>query len=225
MIAASARVHPTALIEPEVRVGERTAIWDNVHIRQGSRVGEDCIVGEKTYLGPGVQVGDLVKINAFVYLCTGVELRRGVFIGAGVIFTNDDRPRATGPDLSALLPSEANEETGTTLVYEGASIGARSVVGSGLTIGRFALVGMGSVVTRSVPAFALVHGNPARLEGLVCRCGAVVARWAADARTARALKCERCGLGYEVTALSLEHHQLEVRPREVPGDADRAPPR
>ena len=107
----SARIHPSALVEDGVEVGEGSSIWDAVHVRSGARIGAGCIVGEKTYIAGGVVVGDLVKINAMAYLCAGVTLERGVMVAAGVIFTNDRYPRATTPDLAALRPSEADEDT------------------------------------------------------------------------------------------------------------------
>ena len=173
----TARVHPTAIIEEDVEIGEGTAIWDHVHIRPRTRIGRQCIIGEKTYIAYDVWIGDRVKINAFVYICTAVTIEDGVMIGAGVIFTNDRFPRATTPDLEQLRPSEPDEATRTTLVRQGASIGAGSVIGCDLTIGRFAMVGMGSVVTRSVADFHLVLGNPARPVGCVCRCGKVLLRF------------------------------------------------
>jgi UDP-2-acetamido-3-amino-2,3-dideoxy-glucuronate N-acetyltransferase len=157
----SARIHPTAIVEDGVEIGAGTSIWDNVHIRYATRIGEQCIVGEKTYIAYGVRIGHRVKINAFVYVCTAVTIEDGVMISAGTVFTNDRFPRATTPDLQQLRASEPDEHTRPTLVREGATIGARSVIGSDLVIGRFAMIGMGSVVTRSVPDFHLALGHPA----------------------------------------------------------------
>ena len=193
------RIHPTALVEEGVDIGTGTAIWDAVHIRgPGTRVGRDCIIGEKSYLAPGVILGDRVKINAFVYLCSGVSVGDGAMIAAGVTFTNDRFPRATTPDLAALRPSEADEHTLPTVVGEGATIGARATIGCDLEVGRFAMVGMASVVTRSVPAFGLVFGNPAHLHGWVCRCGEPVWRHGDPAGPSRALTCPACGRGYHL---------------------------
>lgn len=164
-------VHATALVEPGVVIGENTAVWDSVHIRGPARIGRDCIVGEKTYVAYGVTIGDRVKINAFVYICTGVTIEDGVMISAGTVFTNDLYPRATDPDLATLRDSDPDEETRETWVREGATIGARAVIGCDLEIGRFAMVGMGAVVTRSVPDFHLVFGQPARPVAFLCRCG------------------------------------------------------
>jgi acetyltransferase-like isoleucine patch superfamily enzyme len=166
-------------MEDGVEIGPGTAVWDNVHIRQGARIGAECIIGEKTYIAYGVRIGDRVKINAFVYICAAVTIEDGVMISAGTVFTNDRFPRATTPDLQRLRPSEPDEHTRSTLVREGATIGARAVIGSDLAIGRFAMVGMGAVVTRSVPDFHLVVRHPAVSVGAVCRCGQLLVRFAA----------------------------------------------
>jgi len=192
-----ARIHPTAIIEDDVEIGDGTAVWDNVHVRGGTRIGARCIVGEKTYVAPGVVIGELCKLNAFVYVCTGVTLERGVMVAAHVTFTNDRFPRATTPELDALAPSEPDDRTRPTLVREGATLGANATIGCDLVIGRFAMVGMGSVVTRSVPDFALVAGNPARLLGHVCRCGNPVHRGGTGTMIPAVCTCSACGRRYE----------------------------
>jgi UDP-2-acetamido-3-amino-2,3-dideoxy-glucuronate N-acetyltransferase len=194
-----ALIHPTAIVEPGVRLGRRTAIWKDVHIRRQTRIGEECIVGEKTYIAYDVQIGNRVKINAFVYICTAVKIEDGVMISAGVVFTNDRYPRATTSDLRHLRSSEPDQNTLPTIVREGATIGANSTVGCNLEIGRFAMVGMGAIVTKSVPDFALVLGNPARCVGYVCRCGVPLLR-SDDGRFPRSadMKCRECGLMYHL---------------------------
>jgi acetyltransferase-like isoleucine patch superfamily enzyme len=193
-------VHPTAVLESGVTVGENSFIWDNVHVRRNTTIGERCIIGEKSHISYDVRIGDLVKINAFVYVCTAVTIEDGVMISAGCIFTNDRYPRATDPELLNLLDSAPDEKTLPTLVRSGATVGAGCIIGCGLTIGRFAMVGMGSVVTRSVPDFCLVTGNPARVTGYVCRCGEPVARFSSVAPHNLACACKRCGRGYEIEA-------------------------
>jgi len=196
-ISDAVRIHSTAMVEPGVKIGAGSSIWDNVHIRRGTILGAQCSVGEKTYIAPGVQIGNRVKINAFVYICTGVTLEDGVMISAGVIFTNDRFPRATTPNLRELRTSDPDEHTLPTLVREGATIGAGTTVGCGLAIGRFAVVGMGSVVTRSVPDFALMIGAPARRVGYVCRCGEPLLRFHYHGEPESAdLRCKPCGRAY-----------------------------
>ena len=194
-----ARIHPTAIIEEGVRLGAGTSIWDNVHIRRGASIGADCIIGEKTYIAYEVHIGDRVKINAFVYVCYGVTIEDGVMISAGTVFTNDRHPRATTPDLKSLRPSDPDEHTLPTLVREGATIGARSVIGNDLEIGRWCMIGMGSVVTKSVPDFHLSLGHPSRSVGCVCRCGQLLARFEDGKREdAERVVCAACGLSYSI---------------------------
>lgn len=193
------RIHPTAAIEDGVSIGTRTSIWDNVHIRHGAVIGEECIVGEKSYIAYDVKIGNRVKINAFVYICAAVTIEDGVMLSAGTIFTNDRFPRATTPDLKRLRDSAPDEHTLPTLVRAGATIGAGSIIGNDLEIGRFAMVGMGSVVTKSVPDFYLVMGQPARPAGVVCKCGPLVYRFAGDPAEAHAdAKCGECGAEYSI---------------------------
>jgi len=197
----SVRIHPTAIIEEGVQIGQGAAVWDHVHIRRHATVGCECIIGEKTHIAYEVRIGNRVKINAFVYLCTGVTIEDGVMIGAGTVFTNDRFPRATTPDLLKLRPSAPDENTRLTLVREGATIGAGCTIGCDLTIGRFAMVGMGSVVTRSVPDFHLVMGNPAHSAGCVCRCGQVLFRFPGEPKEAnRDSTCSACQRQYTIRA-------------------------
>jgi UDP-2-acetamido-3-amino-2,3-dideoxy-glucuronate N-acetyltransferase len=195
----SSGVHPTAIVEPGVEIGPGTSVWDSAHIRGPARVGSNCIIGEKSYIAYGVDIGDRVKINAFVYICTGVTIEDGVMISAGTVFTNDRYPRATMPDPSVPRSSDPDERTLPTLVREGATIGARSVIGCDLVVGRWSMVGMGSVVTRSVPDFHLVVGQPARSIGCVCRCGEPFLRFDQE-RPAETdgVRCLACGSRFAV---------------------------
>ena len=190
-----APVHPTAIIEDGVTLGEGTSVWDNVHIRHGASLGDECIVGEKSYIAYDVKIGNRVKINAMVYICAAVTIEDGVMISASTTFTNDRFPRATFPDLKSLRPSEPDEHTLPTLVREGSTIGAGCIIGNDLEIGRWAMVGMGSVVTRSVPDFHLVLGSPARSVGAVCKCGLLFHKFVDGGNGDYA--CE-CGLEYSI---------------------------
>jgi len=171
------RIHPTALIEPGVRLGRGTTIWDNVHIRKDATLGEECIVGEKTYIAYGVKIGNRCKINASVYICAAVTIDDGVMISAHTVFTNDRFPRATTPDLKKLQSSDPGDDTLVTRLREGATLGANCTIGSGIVIGKWAMVGMGSIITKDVADHTLVLGNPARPIGLVCKCGQLMAKF------------------------------------------------
>jgi UDP-2-acetamido-3-amino-2,3-dideoxy-glucuronate N-acetyltransferase len=196
------QIHPTAVIEADVHIGDGSSVWDNVHIRRGASIGEECIVGEKSYIAYDVRIGNRVKINAFVYICAAVTIEDGVMISAGTIFTNDRFPRATTPDLKQLRPSDPDEHTLPTLVQAGATIGAGCTIGNDLSIGRWAMVGMGSVVTRSVPCHHLVLGNPARSVGLVCKCGQLMHRFAGHGwqDESGSIVCPVCACRYEMRA-------------------------
>lgn len=194
-----AKVHPTAIVEGNVTLGEGTSVWDSVHIRHSTDIGEDCIIGEKSYVAYGVKIGDRVKINAFVYICNAVTIEDGVMISASTTFTNDRFPRATTPDLKQLRGSDPDEHTLPTLVQRGATIGASCTIGNDLTIGQFAMVGMGALVTKSVPDFHLVMGQPARSTGCVCRCGQLLDRFPAEWQSYNAdLTCSSCDREYKV---------------------------
>lgn len=189
-------IHPTAIVESGVEIGEGTSVWDSVHLRGPSSIGANCIIGEKSYIAYGVSIGNLVKINAFVYICAGVTIEDGVMLSAGTTFTNDRYPRATDPAIERLRTSDPDEHTLPTMVRRGATVGALAVIGPGLEIGEFAMVGMGSVVTRSVPPFVLVVGNPARAVAAVCKCGEVVGRLPGHLGEAA---CPICGLKYRIS--------------------------
>lgn len=164
------RIHPSAFVSPDAELGAGSQIWHGAQVRERARLGEQCIVGKDVYIDFEVRVGARVKIQNRCSLYHGLTVEDGVFIGPHVCFTNDRAPRAINPDGS--LKGAADWEVAPTLVRYGASIGAGSVILPGVTIGRFALVGAGSVVTRDVPDFGLVMGNPARLVGYVDEAGA-----------------------------------------------------
>jgi len=166
---ARVHIHPTADVSPHARVGSGSYIWNQAQIREEARIGCNCIIGKNVYVDWGVVISDGVKVQNNVSIYHGVLIEDSVFIGPHVCFTNDVLPRAMTQDGS--LKGEGDWSAGHTVVRRGASIGAGSVILPKVTIGSFALIGAGSVVTHSVPAHALVYGNPARCHGYVCRCG------------------------------------------------------
>jgi len=153
--------HPTAIVESDA-IGADTKIWHFVHVREGATIGKRCIVGKSAYVDTGVTIGDDVKIQNFASIYKGVTIEDSVFVGPGVVFANDLRPRASLWDEDRLT---------RTTVKRGASVGANATVICGVVIGAYAMVGAGSVVTREVPPFSLVYGNPALWHGYVCYCG------------------------------------------------------
>lgn len=162
-IADSAQVDPTS------SVGSGTKIWDLAQVREHAVIGTDCIVGRAAYIDEGVRLGDRCKVQNGALLYAPAVLADGVFVGPGVIFTNDTYPRAVNADGSA---KGADDWTPTGVsVSEGASIGARAVCVAPVTIGRWSTVAAGAVVTRNVPDHALVVGVPARRIGWVGKSG------------------------------------------------------
>jgi UDP-2-acetamido-3-amino-2,3-dideoxy-glucuronate N-acetyltransferase len=155
-------VHPTAVLDGEVTIGQDTKIWHFSHILSGSRIGKGCNLGQNVVIGPEATVGDHCKIQNNVSVYKGVTLEEGVFCGPSMVFTNVINPRAEIRKMDQILP---------TLVMKGATIGANATVVCGVTIGRFAFVGAGAVVTRNIPDHALFIGNPAKQRGWICCCG------------------------------------------------------
>jgi acetyltransferase-like isoleucine patch superfamily enzyme len=190
-------IHETANIEEGVTIGEHSKIWDHVHIRKDAHIGHDTTIGEKSYIAYGVTIGNFVKINAMVYIPAYVTVEDFCMISAGTVFTNDLYPRAMNPDLTALMTSEPTEDTLATIVKKGVTIGANATIGPGITLGEFSMIGMGSVVTKSVPDFGLVLGNPAHLVGFVCICGPSLLSLKNPPQQGAILTCEKCHRKYQ----------------------------
>lgn len=187
-------IHPTAEISRSAEIGEGTRIWNLCQIREGAHIGKMCIVGRGVYVDSGVRIGDKVKIQNHALIYHGTIIENGVFIGPGVIFTNDKRPRSINPD--GKIKSDTDWTVGTIYVREGASIGAGCVILPDIVIGKFAMVGAGSLVSRDVPDFGLMIGNPARLVGFVCKCGSKLSNTENRKHT-----CSACGSWYELMPL------------------------
>jgi UDP-2-acetamido-3-amino-2,3-dideoxy-glucuronate N-acetyltransferase len=181
-------VHESSYVDDGCSIGDGTKIWHFSHIMSGARIGRNCTIGQNVVISTGVTVGDNVKIQNNVSVYTGVTLEDDVFCGPSVVFTNVVNPRSHISRRHEFRP---------TLVRRGATLGANSTVVCGHTIGEHAFVGAGAVVTRDIPNYALVVGNPARIASWVCKCGATLGSKSTVA-TSGSIRCAACDLRYRV---------------------------
>jgi dTDP-4-amino-4,6-dideoxygalactose transaminase/acetyltransferase-like isoleucine patch superfamily enzyme len=188
-------VHESSYVDEPCEIGEGTKIWHFSHIMQNSKIGPGCNIGQNVVVSPDVVLGKNVKIQNNVSVYTGVICEDDVFLGPSMVFTNVTNPR-----------SHVNRrgQYQRTLVKQGASIGANAVILCGLDIGRFAFVGAGAVVTREVPDYALVLGNPARITGWMCQCGLRL-----SFNGHREARCAACGKEY------IMHNEKQIGEKEV----------
>ena len=183
----TAKVHPTAVVSGEAKIGENTRVWHFSHVRGGARIGADCVLGQNVYVAPTVRIGRGVKIQNNVSLYDGVILEDYVFCGPSAVFTNVKNPRS---EISR------REEFATTVVRRGATIGANATVVCGVEVGEYAFIGAGATVTNDVPPFALMVGTPARQQGWSCRCGLTLPE------PAPVTNCSDCGAAYRLEITS-----------------------
>ena len=155
-------VHESSYVDDNCEIGSGTKIWHFSHIMKDCKIGKDCNIGQNVVISPGVVLGNNVKVQNNVSLYTGVICEDDVFLGPSCVFTNVINPRSF---------IERKTEYRKTVIKKGASIGANATIVCGHDIGRYAFIGAGSVVTKSIPDYALVVGNPARTIGYVCQCG------------------------------------------------------
>jgi len=184
-------VHESSYTDDDVEIGKDTKIWHFSHVMRGSEIGERCTLGQNVLVGPNVKIGNNVKIQNNVSVYEGVILEDDVFCGPSCVFTNVNRPRSAFPtDSSNYLQ---------TVVKRGATIGANATIICGHTVGAHALIGAGAVVTKDVPNYALVYGNPARIHGWICECGEKLEF------TNDGAKCVKCGRRYR----KIDERQIE----------------
>ena len=174
-------IHETSCIDGSVEIGEGTKIWHFSHIMSNSRIGKNCSIGQNVFIGPGAVLGNNIKVQNNVSIYDGVVLEDDVFCGPSMVFTNVFNPRSF---------ISRKKEFRKTLVKKGSTIGANTTIICGNTIGQYAFIGAGSVVTKNIPDYALVYGNPGKVKGWVCQCAEEI-----TFRSKRAV-CKVCGKKY-----------------------------
>lgn len=193
-------VHETSIVDENVEIGEGTKIWHFSHIQNGAVIGKNCSLGQNVNVSNNAIIGDGVKVQNNVSIYEGVELEDCVFCGPSMVFTNDLTPRARYP--------KGHQGYKKTVVHHDATIGANATVVCGHELGAFCTIAAGAVVTKNVPAHALMVGNPARQIGWVCECGQVLNKQ---------MQCPDCERRYEVDK---ESKLVEKNQRSVHGGGD-----
>jgi UDP-2-acetamido-3-amino-2,3-dideoxy-glucuronate N-acetyltransferase len=176
------KIHPLADVQTS-QIGEGSTIWQFSVVLAGAKIGENCNINALTLIENDVVIGNNVTVKSGVQLWDGLSVGDNVFIGPNVTFTNDFTPRSKQRPVEFLK----------TKIHKNASIGANATIIGGITIGAYALIGAGSVVTKDVPAYGLVYGNPAKLQGYVCECGAKLIDF----------NCSSCETEYQLTETTL----------------------
>jgi UDP-2-acetamido-3-amino-2,3-dideoxy-glucuronate N-acetyltransferase len=191
-------VHTSGVVDPGAEIGNGTKIWHFSHVMGECKIGENCTLGQNVFVASGVEIGNNVKIQNNVSVYEGVILEDDVFLGPSMVFTNVINPR-----------SQVNRrgEFQQTLVKRGGSIGANATIVCGITLGEYAFIGAGAVVTRDVPAYGLVYGNPGQLQGWMCSCGERLDF--VDQAEEMQAACESCGAAY------IQLNDSEIKPIKV----------
>ena len=177
-------VHESAYVDEGCEIGEGTRIWHFCHVQRAAKIGKHCVLGQNVLVGPGVVIGNQVKIQNNVSVYAGVEIEDDVFCGPSMVFTNVINPRAH---------VERKDEFKRTVVKKGSTIGANATVICGITLGKYCFIGAGAVVTKDVPAHAMMMGVPAVEKGWVCACGVRLSPIEDH------LRCKACDREYEIS--------------------------
>lgn len=175
-------VHESSYVDKSALIGSGTKIWHFCHIEGECQLGNNCNIGQNVYIAPKVVIGNEVKVQNNVSIYQGVICEDHVFIGPSAVFTNVINPRAFINRKNAYK---------RTLIKKGATIGANATIVCGNTIGKYAFIGAGAIITIDIPDYALVYGNPSRIQGWVCRCGNKLNVNYAD------IVCKECSLRYK----------------------------
>jgi len=192
-------VHESSYVDEGCEIGAGTKIWHFSHVMAGARIGRGCNIGQNVVISPRVVIGDNVKIQNNVSVYSGVTLEDDVFCGPSMVFTNVVNPRSH---------ISRKDEYRDTLVRRGATLGANSTILCGHTIGVYAFIAAGAVVTKDVPDYALVVGNPGRVAGWMCQCGVKLASVShAPAETV----CSACGMRYRTQCGALAPMEKATR--------------
>lgn len=187
-------VHKTSIVDEGAQIGKGTKIWHFSHISKGAEIGNDCVIGQNVFVSSDVKIGNGVKIQNNVSIYDKVVIEDYVFCGPSCVFTNVFNPRSE-------FPRDRETEFRKTVLKRGSSLGANSTIVCGNTIGRSAFVGAGAVVTKDIPDYALVYGNPAKIKGWICECGDKL-----DFETDKT-ECSKCGRSYLLSQDKVEKAQ------------------
>lgn len=188
--------HDSAIVDQGAIIGENTKIWHFSHVMGDAQIGKNCSLGQNVFIANQVKIGNNVKIQNNVSIYEGVVLDDHVFCGPSTVFTNVKNPRSA-------FPRNTSKDYLRTWVQEGASLGANSTIVCGTTIGKWAFIAAGAVVTKDIPAYAVVAGVPARIIGWMCECGIAL-----EFKNNHS-ECSQCARTYEKKAEVVTRHELE----------------
>jgi len=186
-------VHESSYVDEGAQIGVDTKIWHFSHVMSSAKVGERCNIGQNVLVAADVIIGNNVKIQNNVSLYTGVIVEDDVFLGPSMVLTNVINPRSH---------VSRKDEYKTTFIKQGSSVGANATIVCGVTLGRYCFIGAGTVVTRNVPDYGLVYGNPGRIQGWMCQCGIRLEFELADGQEKST--CTECGRHYVKKGQSVE---------------------